>query len=129
MDGFTIERLDHFVITVKDVGSTCDFYSRVLGMEVETFKGSRKALKFGNQKINIHEFGKEFEPKANKPTPGSADVCFVTETPLIKVIEHLKKCQVTIIDGPVERTGANGPINSVYFRDPDLNLIEVSNYI
>ncbi|XP_069127550.1 glyoxalase domain-containing protein 5-like isoform X1 [Argopecten irradians] len=126
---FSINRLDHFVITVKDVERTCDFYSKVLGMEVSSFKGGRKALNFGQQKINIHEHKKEFEPKAHIPTPGSADVCFITQETLDTVIEHLKNCKVPVLEGPIERTGATGPIRSVYFRDPDNNLIEVSNYL
>ncbi|XP_033737265.1 glyoxalase domain-containing protein 5-like isoform X2 [Pecten maximus] len=127
--GFSVNRLDHFVITVKDVEKTCDFYSRVLGMEVSTFKGGRKALNFGQQKINIHEHKKEFEPKAHVPTPGSSDVCFITQETLDSVIQHLKNCEVPVLEGPVDRTGAVGPIRSVYFRDPDNNLIEVSNYL
>ncbi|KAK3089157.1 hypothetical protein FSP39_001335 [Pinctada imbricata] len=99
-----------------------------MGMEVSTFKGGRKALNFGSQKINLHQHGNEFLPKANLPTPGSADVCFITETPINSVIEHLKKCMVDIEEGPVDRTGATGPIKSVYIRDPDNNLIEISNY-
>ncbi|ESO94488.1 hypothetical protein LOTGIDRAFT_118369, partial [Lottia gigantea] len=126
--GFKISRLDHFVITVKDVNKTVEFYTKVLGMDVITFKGDRKALTFGQQKINIHEQGKEFEPKSFIPTPGSADVCFITETKLDDFIKHLKVCDVPILEGPVERTGAIGPILSVYFRDPDNNLLEVSNY-
>ncbi|VDI25333.1 glyoxalase domain-containing protein 5-like [Mytilus edulis] len=126
---FKIDHIDHFVITVKDSFKTCEFYSEVLGMEVNTFKGNRKALTFGNQKINIHEYGKEFEPKAHAPTPGSADICFITKQSLDHVIEHLKSCNVDIVEGPVERTGAQGPIKSVYIRDPDNNLIELSNYM
>jgi catechol 2,3-dioxygenase-like lactoylglutathione lyase family enzyme len=120
--------LDHFVLTVKSVEATCVFYSRVLGMEVVTFGEARKALAFGQQKINLHERGKEFEPKASHPMPGSADLCFVTDTPLSEVMEHLKSLDVPILEGPVARTGAVGPIRSVYFRDPDANLIEVSVY-
>ncbi|MFC1975159.1 VOC family protein [Chloroflexota bacterium] len=123
-----IDQLDHLVLTVKDIEATCQFYSQVLGMEVITFGNGRKALAFGSQKINLHEQGKEFEPKANQPTPGSADLCLITTLPLSAVVAHLKLCDVTIIEGPVSRTGAMGPIVSVYFRDPDLNLIEVSNY-
>nr|QTX10429.1 VOC family protein [Thiothrix fructosivorans] len=89
----------------------------------------RKALAFGNQKINLHQHKKEFEPKAQHPTPGSADLCFITSAPLHEVLEHLISCHVTVIDGPVQRTGATGLILSVYFRDPDMNLIEVSNYL
>ncbi|XP_062578511.1 glyoxalase domain-containing protein 5-like [Saccostrea cucullata] len=126
--GFKVDNIDHFVITVKDIDKTCEFYSKVLGMEVTTFKGNRKALSFGSQKINIHEHRKEFEPKAHLPTPGSADVCFITRENLDSVIKHLQACKVEITEGPVDRTGAQGPIRSVYFRDPDNNLIEVSNY-
>jgi catechol 2,3-dioxygenase-like lactoylglutathione lyase family enzyme len=123
-----INRLDHLVLTVRDVEVTCSFYSRVLGMEIVTFGNGRKALAFGSQKINLHQQGKEFEPKAHQPTSGSGDLCFITNTPLSEVIQHLGSCGVTILEGPVERTGATGAIISLYFRDPDLNLIEVSNY-
>ncbi|XP_042196850.1 glyoxalase domain-containing protein 5-like [Callorhinchus milii] len=125
---FQIRGLDHLVLTVKSIEDTTAFYSQTLGMEVITFKGNRKALSFGNQKFNLHEVGKEFEPKAHRPTPGSIDLCLITHTPINKVMEHLKKCGVAVEEGPVERTGAVGPIVSVYFRDPDNNLIEVSNY-
>jgi catechol 2,3-dioxygenase-like lactoylglutathione lyase family enzyme len=124
-----VDRLNHLVLTVKDADATCVFYSTVLGMKVVTFGNGRKALAFGSQKINLHEKGKEFEPKANQPTPGSADLCFITTIPLTQVIEHLRQHDVEIIEGPVRRTGAVGIIESVYFRDPDLNLIEVSNYL
>lgn len=122
-----IDSLDHLVLTVADIGRTCDFYSRVMGMGVVTFRGDRKALQFGRQKINLHQQGREFEPKALAPQPGSADLCFLTATPIAACMSHLQQCGVTIEDGPVERTGATGPILSVYFRDPDGNLIEVSN--
>ncbi len=122
-----VSRLDHLVLTVKNVEATCAFYEKVLGMGVVTFKGGRKALSFGSQKINLHERGKEFEPKADRPTPGSADLCFITDVALPVVIEHLAACGIPVLEGPVERTGAVGPILSVYFRDPDRNLIEVSN--
>jgi catechol 2,3-dioxygenase-like lactoylglutathione lyase family enzyme len=122
-----IDHLDHLVLTVKDIAATCEFYANVLGMEMVTFGEGRKALAFGTQKINLHESGKEFEPKAQHPTPGSADLCFITETPLKEVIEHLHLHHVEMIEGPVKRTGAVGQILSVYFRDPDMNLIEVSN--
>ncbi len=124
-----LNNLDHLVLTVRDLEVTCEFYSRVLGMEVMTFGGGRKALSFGRQKINLHQAGQEFEPKAMVPTPGSGDLCFITNTPLVEVIEHLKKCNIDILEGPVSRTGATGPIESVYLRDPDGNLIEVSNYV
>ncbi|XP_072520157.1 glyoxalase domain-containing protein 5 [Salminus brasiliensis] len=123
-----ISHLDHLVLTVRDLKKTTHFYSSVLGMEVVTFKGDRKALSFGSQKFNLHEAGKEFEPKARTPMPGSADLCLITKTPLASVAAHLKECGVSIEEGPVERTGAAGPITSLYFRDPDNNLIEVSNY-
>jgi catechol 2,3-dioxygenase-like lactoylglutathione lyase family enzyme len=115
------------VLTVRSIEATCVFYSRVLGMEVEEFEG-RWALKFGRQKINLHQAGKEFEPKAKEPTPGSADFCLITEVPPERIVEHLASCGVELVEGPVARTGAVGRIESVYFRDPDANLVEVSNY-
>jgi catechol 2,3-dioxygenase-like lactoylglutathione lyase family enzyme len=125
----TLDRLDHFVLTVADIDATCAFYQRVLGMEVQTFGPlKRKALHFGRQKINLHQRGKEFEPKAANPLPGSADLCFIAAVPLEAVIAHLEACGVTIELGPVDRTGATGPIRSVYIRDPDRNLIEISTY-
>ncbi|KAM9740963.1 glyoxalase domain-containing protein 5 [Menidia menidia] len=123
-----VSHLDHLVLTVKSVPDTVHFYSSVLGMEVVTFKGNRKALSFGQQKFNLHQLGQEFEPKAKLPTAGSADLCLITKTPLAAVAEHLKVCGVEIEEGPVDRTGAVGPITSLYFRDPDQNLVEVSNY-
>ncbi|KAJ7422887.1 Glyoxalase domain-containing protein 5 [Willisornis vidua] len=124
-----IQRLDHLVLTVKSIEDTVAFYSKVLGMEVVTFKGNRKALHFGNQKFNLHEAGKELEPKARHPVPGSADLCLITQQPLEKLLDHLKACGVVIEEGPVARTGAVGPITSIYFRDPDENLIEVSRSV
>ncbi|NXL66643.1 GLOD5 protein, partial [Chordeiles acutipennis] len=123
-----IQHLDHLVLTVKSIEDTVAFYSKVLGMEVVTFKGNRKALRFGNQKLNLHEAGKEFEPKARCPVPGSADICLITQVPLDQLLDHLKACGVIIEEGPTPRTGAVGPITSFYFRDPDENLIEVSRY-
>jgi catechol 2,3-dioxygenase-like lactoylglutathione lyase family enzyme len=123
-----IERLDHLVLTVRDIAATCAFYEKVLGMEVVTFGAGRKALAFGQHKFNLHEAGREFEPKADRPTPGSADLCLIAQGDLDAVIAHLKACAVPILEGPVQRTGALGPIRSVYFRDPDRNLIEVSTY-
>lgn len=123
-----VSHLDHLVLTVKSVPHTIQFYSSVLGMDVITFKGNRKALGFGQQKFNLHQKGQEFEPKAKFPTSGSADLCLITKIPLTTVVAHLKVCGVQIEEGPVERSGAMGPITSVYFRDPDDNLIEVSNY-
>jgi catechol 2,3-dioxygenase-like lactoylglutathione lyase family enzyme len=126
--GIVISRLDHVVLTVRDIGATCEFYNRVLGMEVATFGDGRKALRFGTQKFNLHQAGREFEPKADAPTPGSADFCLIADTPMDEVVERLRDCGVEIFDGPSLRTGATGPITSVYFRDPDLNLVEVSVY-
>lgn len=123
-----LDRLDHIVLTVRNIETTCTFYSNVLSMEVVTFENGRKALSFGPQKINLHEAGKELEPKAYRPTPGSADLCFTTTTPIDDVVKRLQLSKVRILEGPVRRTGALGQMMSVYFRDPDLNLIEVSNY-
>ena len=120
--------IDHIVLTVQDIEVTVRFYESVLGMSKEVFGEARIALKFGNQKINLHQYGKEFEPKANTPKPGSEDLCFKIETRLAEAIEHVRTKGVVIIEGPVKRTGATGPINSFYFRDPDGNLIEVANY-
>ncbi|MFV5585527.1 VOC family protein [Acinetobacter oleivorans] len=122
-----ISHLDHLVLTVADIENTCNFYQIVLGFEVITFKGDRKALKFGHQKINLHQLGKEFEPKALQPTPGSADLCFISDTPISEVVGYLNQLNIQIEEGPVERTGAMHPILSVYIRDPDQNLIEISN--
>lgn len=124
-----IDAIDHVVLTVRDVQATCDFYGKVLGMEVVRFGEGRVALAFGVQKINLHQAGREFEPKAHLPVPGAGDLCFITSVPLDDVIAHLRACNVEIIDGPVRKTGARGPIRSVYFRDLDWNLIEVSNYL
>lgn len=123
-----IDRIDHVVLTAFDLDRTLDFYTRVMGMEAITFAGGRRGLSFGRQKINLHQAGREFEPKALKPTPGSLDLCFITETPLEQVIVRLKENGVVVAGGPVQKTGALGPMMSVYFRDPDGNLIEVSNY-
>jgi len=123
-----VESIDHIVLTVKDIEATCAFYSKVLGMSVTIFATGRKALSFGRQKINLHVEGQEIEPKAKKPTPGSADICFVTVFPICEIIEHLRMNGVQIVQGPVPRTGAVGAITSVYFRDPDGSLVEVSNY-
>lgn len=122
-----IEHLDHLVLTVADIDRTRDFYERVLGTEPVVFGEGRHALAFGAQKINLHEAGREFEPKAAAPTPGSADLCFLTNSPVAEVVGHLEANSVEIIEGPVRRTGATGPLTSVYFRDPDGNLLEVSN--
>lgn len=122
-----IETLDHLVLTVADIEATCAFYSSVLGFEIVTFGANRVALGFGRQKINLHQHGGEFEPKATHPRPGSADLCFISATPLKEIIAHLQTCDIRIVEGPVERTGACGPILSVYVRDPDGNLLEIAN--
>ena len=123
-----VNRIDHFVLTVADIDVTVAFYERVLGMTSVTFAGGRRALAFGRQKINLHAAGREFAPKAVRPTPGSADLCFVVDGPIDAVVAHLESQSVTLEEGPVTRTGALGPITSVYFRDPDGNLIEASVY-
>lgn len=123
-----VERIDHIVLTVSDIDITVNFYTSVLGFKLEIFGNNRKALIFGNQKINLHEKGNEFEPKAEMPTCGSADLCFISKTDIQDVLLELTEKDVEIIEGIVERTGAKGKINSIYFRDPDQNLIEVSNY-
>jgi catechol 2,3-dioxygenase-like lactoylglutathione lyase family enzyme len=125
---FTIEQLDHVVLTVANLDATIDFYSEVLSMDAVSFEG-RKALRFGDQKINLHQRGHEFSPKAAHPTPGSGDLCFVTLTPMDEVIEYLAALRVHIEEGPVERVGAVGKLRSVYIRDPDHNLVEISNYV
>lgn len=124
MAAFRVDAPDHHVLTVASIDASCEFYSKVLGMEAVTFGHNRKALKFGNQKINLHQEKREFEPKAKSPLPGSADLCFLTSIPLAEVIEHLESCKVEILEGPVARTGAKGPILSVYFRDPTATSFE-----
>jgi catechol 2,3-dioxygenase-like lactoylglutathione lyase family enzyme len=121
-----IQHLDHLVLTCVDIAATKRFYIEVLQMKLESFGAGRIAFRFGNQKINIHERGAEFEPKAHLPVPGALDLCFIATVPLDKVIAHLQRCDWPIIEGPVERTGATGKIRSVYVRDPDLNLVEIS---
>lgn len=122
-----IDSLDHLVLTVASIETTCDFYVRTLGMTVETFESGRTALRFGDQKINLHLAGHEFEPKADKPVPGSGDLCFITSVPIDAVLAHVEGLGIDVIEGPVPRTGATGGLNSIYFRDPDGNLIEVAN--
>ncbi|KJG58737.1 hypothetical protein UA38_05675 [Photobacterium kishitanii] len=124
-----ISHLDHLVLTVTNIDISAQFYQSVLGMQLVTFGDNRIALTFGNQKINLHQHGEEFEPKAKTVQVGSADLCFITDTSLDEVRQHLEQQGVKIIEGPVERTGAIGKITSLYFRDPDGNLIEVSTYL
>jgi catechol 2,3-dioxygenase-like lactoylglutathione lyase family enzyme len=123
-----VDRLDHLVLTVADIGATAGFYTQVLGMKAVTFGPGRTALTFGISKINLHEAGREFEPKALRPTPGSADVCLIVDDDIGEVITALAAAGIAIEEGPVARTGATGPIVSCYIRDPDQNLIELSNY-
>lgn len=129
-----IDRLDHLVLTATDEAATVKFYCQVLGMQLESFIGGtppveRKAFRFGNQKINLHIRGREFEPKAHLPVPGSLDLCFIASIPLAEVERRLAQHAWPVIEGPVMRTGATGKIRSLYVRDPDLNLIEISEYI
>jgi catechol 2,3-dioxygenase-like lactoylglutathione lyase family enzyme len=123
-----ISHLDHLVLTVKDIDKTVEFYTKVLGMEKEIFKGTRVALKFANQKINLHKIGNEFEPNAFNAKDGSADLCFIIDMPLLVAKKYIESLNIFIEEGIFSRTGANGEIDSIYLRDPDLNLIELSNY-
>lgn len=123
-----IASLDHLVLTVADIEATLAFYGDILGMRPVSFAGGRHALAFGTQKINLHQKGHEFEPKAQHPTPGGADLCFVATIGLDQVQARLRAKGVAIVEGPVARTGAVGPILSIYIRDPDHNLIEICNY-
>ncbi|MGA7313019.1 MAG: VOC family protein [Silvibacterium sp.] len=125
---FTLDQLDHLVLTVANIDAAVDFYTEVLGMDPITLDG-RKSLTFGTQTIKLHQRGHEFKPHAAHPTPGSADLCFVTSTPIEDVIRYVAELRVHIEAGPVERNGAMGKLRSVYFRDPDRNLIEIANYL
>lgn len=122
-------RVDHWVLTVTDLERTCWFYTQALGMEEIRFGADRRALRFGTQKINLHQVGQEFKPKAQHPTPGSADLCFLTGTPVMEVERQLRDLGIPLEAGPVPRTGTQGPILSIYIRDPDGNLIEIANPI
>jgi len=123
-----IKQIDHLVLTVKDIKASCKFYTTVMGMKEVDFGQGRKAVIFGNQKINFHQQGKEFEPKALHPTPGSGDLCFITDAPMSEVIAHVRACRIEILEGPVKRIGAMGSMTSIYLRDPDQNLIEIATY-
>ena len=123
-----VKAIDHFVLTVRDIDATCEFYARVVGAKRVDFAGGRVALQIGNQKINLHRKGNEFAPHAASPTPGSADFCFVAAGKIAPIVEHVRHSGVEIILGPTPKTGAMGPITSIYFRDPDDNLIEIGSY-
>lgn len=124
-----IDHLDHLVLTTANEAACVSFYVDGLGMSLETFGAERKAFRFGNQKINLHVKGYEFEPKAHTPVPGALDLCFIASLPLDQVVQRLQERQIPIVEGPVERTGASAPIRSIYVRDPDLNLIEISELL
>jgi catechol 2,3-dioxygenase-like lactoylglutathione lyase family enzyme len=123
-----IDHIDHIVLTTRDLQGCIRFYTEVLGMKLEKFAGGRLALKFGSQKINLHEWGKEFEPRAHVAAPGTLDLCFIASVPLDQVEKKLKEKKIEILEGPVKKTGAMGSMQSVYVRDPDLNLVEISVY-
>ena len=124
-----ITKLDHLVLTVKDIHATILFYTTILGMKQISFAENRQALQFGNQKINLHPQDYIIVPHAAQPTPGSADLCLITDISLEQVIDHIQSCGVTILSGPVPRSGAVGGLISIYLRDPDGNLIEISNLL
>jgi catechol 2,3-dioxygenase-like lactoylglutathione lyase family enzyme len=124
-----IDHIDHVVLTTRDLKSCLRFYGEILGMKLEKFEtpgATRLALKFGNQKINLHEWGREFTPRAHVAAPGTLDLCFISSVPLEEVVQKLQQSKIDILEGPVMKTGATGPIRSVYVRDPDLNLVEIS---
>ena len=123
-----IDHIDHIVLTTRDREGCIAFYTGILGMKLEKFAEGRLALKFGSQKINLHEWGREFEPRAHVAAPGTLDLCFIASVPLEKVIQRLRESKIPILEGPVKKTGAMGPMMSVYVRDPDLNLVEISVY-
>lgn len=122
-----LDAIDHLVLTVRDIPASVAFYTRVLGMREMIFGDDRRALAFGRSKLNLHQAGREFEPKAAHPAPGAVDLCLLARTPIAEIVRHLAARGVAIEEGPVERTGAQGPILSIYVRDPDGNLIELSN--
>jgi len=123
-----IDHIDHIVLTTRDLDGCLRFYTDILGMKLEKFAEKRLALKFGRQKINLHEWGQEFEPRAHVAAPGTLDLCFIASVPLEKIIQRFNEKKIPILEGPVKKTGAMGPMQSVYVRDPDLNLVEISVY-
>ncbi len=124
-----VKKIDHLVLTTNDIEQTINFYTTILGMELIFIEDERKALRFGKQKINLHKAGQEISPHARHPMPGSTDLCFITETSIEQVVEHLNSCGITILNGPTKRIGATGPLLSIYIQDPDGNLIEISNHL
>lgn len=123
-----VDRLDHLVLTVADIDTTVDFYTRILGMRAVTFGEGRRALRFGRSKINLHQAGQEFEPRAAKATPGSADICLISPDAPVVVAAELREAGVAIVEGPVTKEGALGEMISIYIRDPDDNLVEIAHY-
>ena len=124
-----VQRIDHIVLTVADLETTIAFYERALGMEAVSFGEGRRGLAFGDQKLNLHQAGREFEPKARRPTPGAIDLCFTTDVPLEDVAAHLRRESIEIEHGPVDKVGARRALRSLYLRDPDGNLVEISNEV
>ncbi len=122
-----VHSIDHIVMTVKSIEKSCKFYQECLGLEIITFQNDRKALKCGNQKINLHEIGHEFDPKAKNASKGTVDICLIVENPIAEIVKDFEKKGVEIIEGPIKRTGATHKLLSIYVFDPDGNLIELSN--
>ena len=129
IDAMKVKKIDHLVLTVVDIEQTINFYTTILGLELISIEDGRMALKFGTQKINLHKAGQEISPHAKHPLPGSTDLCFITETSIQQVIEHLNSCGITILEGPAKKIGATGPLLSIYIQNPDGNLIEISNHL
>ena len=129
IDVMKVNKIDHLVLTTSDIEQTINFYTTILGMELISVEGGRKSLRFGTQKINLHEAGQEISPHAKHPLPGSADLCFITETSIQQVVEHLHSSGITLLEGPTKRIGATGPLLSIYIQDPDGNLLELSNHL
>lgn len=124
-----VKELDHLVLTANDIDKTIKFYTTVFGMELVSFEDGRKSLRFSKQKINLHKAGQEISPHAKHPLPGSADLCFISDTSMEQIIEHLNSCEISILEGPVKRTGATGLLLSIYIQDPDGNLLEISIHL
>jgi len=129
IDVMKVNKIDHLVLTTSDIEQTINFYTTILGMELISVEGGRKSLRFGTQKINLHEAGQEISPHAKHPLPGSTDLCFITETSIQQVVEHLHSSGITLLEGPTKRIGTTGPLLSIYIQDPDGNLLELSNHL